>query len=146
MMGSSSGVTLNLGVAENTEVGLSQFESRWSNLVGTVQVHVGGIFGNSIFIMGLAVAGVIITSKKTNMVLLSFLISFLSIGILPLFFGDRIVMTRVLYNVPFQIPAALALIWLVRQGNVGILATISLLSYSLAVSIRLLANLQENVL
>jgi hypothetical protein len=146
ILGSSSGVTLNLGVAEKTEAGLSQFESRWSNLVRTVQVHVGGIFGNSVFIMGLALAGIIIVSKKPNMVLLSFLISFLSIGILPLFFGDRVVMTRVLYNIPFQIPAALALIWLARQGNVGILASIALLSYSLAISIRLLANFQENVL
>ncbi|MGH9988675.1 MAG: hypothetical protein ACRD8W_32495, partial [Nitrososphaeraceae archaeon] len=146
IMGSSSGLTLNLGVAESTEAGLSQFESRWSNLVRTVQVHVGGIFGNSVFIMGLALAGMIIISKKTNLVLLGFLISFLSIGILPLFFGDRVVMARVLYNVPFQIPAALALIWLARQGNVGILASIALLSYSLAISIRLLANFQENVL
>lgn len=146
LLGSASGLTLDLGVAEKTEVGISQFASRWSNLVGTVQVHVGGIFGNSIFIMGLAFVGMLIISKKTNMVTVSFLISFLSIGILPLFFGDRIVMTRVLYNIPFQIPAALAMVWLMRQGNKGILASVALLMYSFAISVRMLTNFQDNVL
>ncbi len=143
IIGSSSGVTLNLGVAENTDAGLSQFASRWSNLVRTVQVHVGGIFGNSVFLMSLAFAGILLVSKKTNLVLASFLISFLSIGILPLFFGDRVVMTRILYNIPFQIPASIALIWMARQGYVGILASIALMAYTWAVSIRLLTNFQE---
>ena len=143
IIGSSSGVTLNLGVAENTDAGLSQFASRWSNLVRTVQVHVGGIFGNGVFLMSLAFVGILLVSKKTNMVLTSFLISFLSIGILPLFFGDRVVMTRILYNIPFQIPASIALLWMARQGHVGILASIALTAYTWAISIRLLTNFQE---
>ena len=143
IIGSSSGVTLNLGVAENTDAGLSQFASRWSNLVRTVQVHVGGIFGNGVFLMSLAFVGVLLVSKKTNLVLTSFLISFLSIGILPLLFGDRVVMTRILYNIPFQIPASIALLWMARQGHVGILASIALTAYTWAISIRLLTNFQE---
>lgn len=144
--GSSSGVALNLGVAERTEAGVSQFPYRWSNLVRTVQVHVGGVFGNSIFIMVMAYAGILLLNKKTNLVLLSFLLSFLSIGILPLFFGDRVVMTRVLYNIPLQIPAALTMFWLVRWGSTGVLATFALYLYSFAASARMLTNFQEDVI
>jgi hypothetical protein len=34
---------------------------------------------------------------------------FLSIGMIPLFIGDWTVQSRVYYNIPFQIPAAIAL-------------------------------------
>lgn len=146
ILGSSSGVSLNLGVAESTEAGFLQFSSRWSNLVGTVQVHVGGIFGNAIFFMGLAFSGIILIGRKTNQALITFLISFMSIGILPLFFGDRIVMARVLYNIPFQIPAAITLIWLAKHGNTGRLATVALFLISLAVSIRILTNFDDSTL
>ena len=33
-----------------------------------------------------------------------FIMVFLSIGIVPLFFSDWVLQTRVLYNIPFQIP------------------------------------------
>lgn len=140
IIGTSSGITLDLGAAEKADVGISQFAARWSNLVRTILVHVGGIFGNSIFMISLAFIGMMIINRKRNMVLVCFLLSFLSIGILPLFFGDKVVMTRILYNVPFQIPASLALIWIMRHNNVGLLATTGLLSYSAAISIRLLTN------
>ena len=39
------------------------------------------------------------------------------IGIPPLFFGDWVVQSRVFYNIPFQIPAAIALTYISRHEN-----------------------------
>ena len=130
----TSGIQHNLGIAENTGFGLSD---RWSTMVRTVQVHLGGIFGN-IIILALALYPAIFLSYRN--VAGIFILLFLSIGILPLFFGDLIVQSRVLYDIPFQIPAALTISALFTKTN-GRLLSGSIIISLMAISIHTMDNL-----
>jgi hypothetical protein len=48
-----------------------------------------------------------------------FLMIFLSIGLIPLFFGNWTLQARIFYNIPFEIPAALSLYYLKnRSGSI----------------------------
>jgi hypothetical protein len=44
-----------------------------------------------------------------------FIVVFLSLGILPFMIGEWVVQTRVFYNIPFQIPAGIALAIIMQQ-------------------------------
>jgi hypothetical protein len=108
---SSGGIEADLGAAERSGSGLSQFGYRWDNLVRTVQVYLGGGYSN-ILLLSLALYAVLVLFSKTNYAI--FIGVFLSLGILPLFFANRDLMSRVLYDIPFQIPAAISLLWVVQ--------------------------------
>ena len=54
LIGLDSGIQRDVIIAESFNFGLSQAASAWSNIVLTVEVHLGGIFGN-ILILSLAV-------------------------------------------------------------------------------------------
>ena len=137
LTGSELGMQRDLSFAQSTDVGLSQFTVRWENLVRTVQVHVGGFYSNFIF-LSLVLAGLFLARMNARVWL--FLGTFVSIGILPLFFGNVIVLSRVLYDIPFQIPAALALATLLKTNN-GSTRLIAALIVVLAVSVVFVTNL-----
>ena len=134
LIGISSGFQHNLGVAESTAFGSSD---RWSEAVRTVQVFLGGIFGNLI-ILSLALYTTLFYKYKNTAGL--FILMFLSIGLVPLFFGDRIVQSRVLYDIPFQIPAGLALsnVFVSRNGRLKCFAIMVSL---IAISVYIMSNL-----
>ncbi|MGH9984859.1 MAG: hypothetical protein ACRD8W_12990 [Nitrososphaeraceae archaeon] len=106
LVGLDSGIQRDVVIAESFNFGLSQLGSAWSNIVTAVEVHLGGIFGN-LFILSLAFYCAILFRYRNVSSL--FIMVFLSLGILPLLFGDKIVQSRVLYIIPFQIPAAIVL-------------------------------------
>ena len=54
-----------------------------------------------------------------------FIMIFLSTDLVPLFIGDYVLQSRVLYNIPFQIPAAMSLYYIGR--NNGKMISIALL-------------------
>jgi hypothetical protein len=112
--GYASGLGKNL---ENINLGrasVDQFALRWSNLIYTTQVYLGGQFSNFIiYILGLYWLFVSKFNEQSSI----FIIIFLSIGIIPLFFGDELVQARTFYNIPFQIPAAIALNHLMKKSN-----------------------------
>ena len=113
-VGSSSGIQRDISVASRAGAGLAQFALRWSNLIDSIQIQLGGLFNNFIIlILGLY------WLFHCNLRELStiFLVIFLSIGVIPLFFGDWIIQTRIFYNIPFQIPAAIALTYIKKQAN-----------------------------
>ena len=68
-----------------------------------------------------------------------FILIFLSLGILPIFFGTWAVQTRILSDIPFQIPAAMGLVILSKQRS-GNLLTIAFLSWILAIVVRTVSN------
>ncbi|MDQ6862292.1 MAG: hypothetical protein M3044_00565 [Thermoproteota archaeon] len=114
-IGSSGGLLQDVSKAQ---AGLSanNFAARWSTLKDTVFVYLGGQLSNFI-ILFLGVCW-LITSKFQQLSSL-FIFIFLSIGIIPIFFGDQLTQGRILYDIPFQIPAALGLARLTKQrGNV----------------------------
>jgi hypothetical protein len=137
LIGLSSGLQSDIVIAQSFDFGFSQLGLAWSNIVRAVEVHQGGIFGN-IIILSLAFYYTFLTKYKTITSL--FVIVFLSIAILPLLFGDKIIQTRVLYNIPFQLPAALALtsiFYLKPNKIISIAAAVS----ALAISIYVMSNL-----
>lgn len=118
------------------QLGPEQFSTRWSTIIDTTLSYLGSLFGNSIiYALGLYY---LIRSKlrETSMI---FILTFLSIGIIPLFLGNWFVQARVFYDIPFQIPAAIALTYLSQRRN-GSLILIAVSIWLVALSIRAVAN------
>jgi hypothetical protein len=112
-LGSAGGIELTLSLAQ-TQVALKELGLVWDTLVDATQHHFGGIFSNFI-VLSLVIYWFIRSNLHTDFNI--FLVVFLMIGIPPLFLGDWIVQIRVFYNIPFQIPAAIALTQLLQQKN-----------------------------
>jgi hypothetical protein len=120
LFGQAGGLERELKVAEN-QAGFDQFVLRWNNLQYGIHTFLGGLFSNFV-ILGLCIFW-LYKSRTTDIVSI-FLLAYLSVGLLPLLFGDWVIQTRVLYNIPFQIPAAIAVAYLVRKP-IGISFAIS---------------------
>jgi hypothetical protein len=137
LLDSFSAVTRNVAIAERYGFGLLQFSARWTVLVRTVEVFLGGIFANMIILFLVLYCAIMFKFKNLAGY---FSMIFLSLGILPLFFGDKIIQSRVLYDIPFQIPAGLALanIFVSRNGR---LKSIMIGASLLAIAIYTMNNL-----
>ena len=118
-------------------LGLTQFASRGETLTQAIHIENGGIFANFV-ILGLAAYWVF----RANMHELSsiFLIIFLSIGIIPIFFGNHVIEGRVLYNFPFQVPAAIGLFYIQRNRINGKILLVTICIWLFAISIRSAEN------
>jgi hypothetical protein len=68
-----------------------------------------------------------------------FLIIFLSIGIVPLFVGSWVIQARVFYDIPFEIPAAIALYYISRRSD-SILVPLAGCTWLVAVSLFTVMN------
>jgi hypothetical protein len=111
--GFEGGLTTILGVAE-TNVGVNALGLVWSTLINATQLHYGGIFCNFI-VLALVLYWLIRSNLRIHFNL--FITVFLMIGIPPLLLGDWIVQSRVFYNIPFQIPAAIAMTYISRRDS-----------------------------
>jgi hypothetical protein len=67
----------------------------------------------------------------------------MSLAIMPILFGDPEVISRVLYEIPFQIPAAIALVQI--KKNQGIVVFLSICLWLTALSIRSISNFYFDV-
>ena len=120
----------------NYGISLDQYYQRWENLTFTTQIYVGGIFSNFIiYVLG------IYWSLRSNIKEPSnvFLFIFLSIGIIPIFIGDEVIKARLFYDIPFQIPAAIALTQMMKTYK-GKMMAFSICMWILFVSVRTLFN------
>lgn len=131
--GISYGVSPPLG---ELRFGPGQFVTRWSSVIDTTQNYYGSLFGNSI-IYALGVYWLL--KSKLKEISTIFLISIMSIGIIPLFFGNWIVQSRVFYDIPFQIPAAFAMAYIYKKFN-SVFPLIPIIIWLLAFSITALSN------
>ena len=104
------------------DVSFQNLFSIWPNLSQTSLVYVGGVFGNFL-ILSLCIYWLVRSDLREMPNL--FIAIFLSIGILPILFGGEVIQSRVFYNIPFQIPAAIALVYLsnLHRGKVLVIAT-----------------------
>lgn len=121
---------------------LGQLASFRSNILDTTEHYLGGLFGNFI-ILALGIYWLFKASRSEPYN--TFLMIFLSIGIVPLLFSDWILQTRVFYNIPFQIPAAIGLYYIIRQRQQqqmmkGIMTLIPICIWLVAISIVSLSN------
>jgi len=111
LVGSSGGVERDLEVAGGL-VGPDQFLLRWNNLSYATTLFVGGLF-SSFLVLGLGLYWLVKT--RVHGFASVFVVIFLSLGVLPFIFGEWVVQTRVFYNIPFQIPAAMGLAFIAQQ-------------------------------
>jgi hypothetical protein len=116
--------------------GPQQFASRWSNLLRTTFSFVGGQFSNFVI---LALCSYWIIRSGLHEPSNIFLFVFLSIGIVPFLVGNYISQTRVLYDIPFQIPCAIALSS-VRMKNSRSLIILPICIWLTAISVRAVSN------
>jgi hypothetical protein len=114
--GANSGIGFEIFPPLDSELrlGSEQFATRWSSLIDTTQNYYGSLFANSI-IYGLSLYWLIRSRLKEVSTI--FLVTFLSIGIIPLFLGNWSVQTRVFYDIPFQIPAGIAMTYIYRRPD-----------------------------
>lgn len=116
--------------------GISQFTERIFTLADTILTYFGGAFAN-IPILGLIVYWLIRCNVRQMANI--FVLIFLSSALVPFFLGDWVLQSRILYNIPFQIPAAMALFSLWSENHKFIFIAILLITVYL--TIHYLANL-----
>jgi hypothetical protein len=101
-----------------------------------MQIFAGGQFGNFIIlILGLYWLARSNLREPPNILLAIFF----AIGILPLLFGNELIQSRVFYDIPFQIPAGIALAYLGRKIN-GPIIILPVCIWLLAISLRMVTN------
>ena len=135
--GSYSGILTDVDVAARLNIGPEQFALRWNNLTDAMHIYYGGLFGNFI-ILGLGLYWVYRANLKDISSI--FLIIFLSIGSLTLFFGDWELQNRVRYDIPFQIPAAVALFYIKKEQSNANIILFAVLLFLVGLSIRAVSN------
>jgi len=134
LTGFSEGIEGNIGLVH--VAGTEQVTSLWSNLTDTTQNYAGGLFGNFI-IFALGIYWLFRSnSRKLSSI---FILIFLAIAILPLLFGNGIIQSRMLYDIPFQIPAAIGLTYLKRHPN-GLLLILPICIWLLDISVRAVSS------
>jgi hypothetical protein len=136
IIGSSSGIVKDVLIAGGGGVGLKEFALRWSNLIDIVQNWYGTQFSNFI-ILTLGVFWLWFSNFKRQVNI--FIVIFLSIGLATLFFGSALVQGRILYDIPFQIPAALSLTYIKKQPG-GTLVFLAICILLVSISIRTVMN------
>jgi hypothetical protein len=134
--GSSSGVMQDIIIANGGMFGLEQFALRWSNLLEIVQDWYGTLFSNAIIlILGLYWMRLSDFRAEPNI----FIMIFLSIGFCAIFLGNPGIQGRVLYDIPFQIPAALSLSHIIKKPG-GTLAFLAIFVLLVCISLRAVMN------
>jgi hypothetical protein len=135
LTGYPGGVGQDLGLAQ-AGAGQQQLLLIWQNLAQTTQNYSGGQFNNFI-IISLGIYWIFRSKPREISSIL--LLIFLSVGIVPLLFGNTIIQSRYLYDIPLQIPAAIMLTYILKkhEGNLVVFPT---LLWLFAVSFKALTN------
>lgn len=135
--GSAGGIEKDMEVAKITGAGPEQFTLRWSNLTRTIYSYVGGQFSNFIILtLGLYWLFFRSSLREPSSI---FIIIFLSIGLIPFLVGDYLIQTRVFYDIPFQIPAAIGLSF-IRKRAIGGIMLLPISIWLIGMSIRAVSN------
>ncbi len=135
LTGSSGGLEQDIELSQ-TNFGIEQFYLRSLILDTTMHHGLGGVFSNFIIlILGL------FWMFKSNMrePTTAFLMIFLSAGLIPLFLGSWTIQTRVFYDMPFEIPAAIALYYISSRSG-STLVTLAACTWLVAVSLFTVMN------
>src|ERR671918_1730943 len=135
LTGSSGGLEQDIDIAQRG-LGIEQFNSRFDILDATMHGSLGGVFSNFIILI-LGLFWVLKSNMREPGTI--FLMIFLSAGLVPLYIGSWTLQVRVLYDIPFEIPAAIALYYISsRSGN--ILVTVAACTWLVAVSLITVMN------
>jgi hypothetical protein len=135
LTGSSGGLGQDIELVQ-TSLGIDQFHLRWEILSTTMHDSLAGVFSNFI-ILGLGLLWLFKSNIREHSTI--FLMIFLSIGLVPLFIGNWIIQARVFYNIPFEIPAAIALYYVYRRSG-SLLVPLAACTWLVAVSLFTVMN------
>jgi len=124
------------GNIASDDVSFLNLTTIWNNLTQTSLVYAGGIFGNFL-ILSLCIYWLFRSNFREMPNL--FIAIFLSIGFLSILFGGEIIQSRVLFNIPFQIPAAIGLFYLANQHR-GKLLVLAVSIWILTISLHTIIN------
>lgn len=126
----NAGVIRDINYANDQGFGIHDFSTIWNNLITSTQTYLAGQFGNSI-IYFLVVYWLFISDfkNKSNIVILVFLF----LPMIPILFGDSVTMSRVLFEIPFQIPAAIALTYIMNHRSKTLAFVICLWLFAIGV-------------
>jgi hypothetical protein len=133
--GSSGGLVQDVELAR-TDLGIEQFNTRFDTLDSTMHGSLGGVFSNFIILI-LGLFWVLKSNIQAPSTI--FLMIFLSVGLIPLNIGSWLLQARVLYDMPFEIPAAIALYYISRRSE-SILVTLAACTWLVAVSLITVMN------
>jgi hypothetical protein len=136
LIGSSGGVEQDVQLAQKY-LGIEQFSMRWRILNATMHDSLGGVFSNFIILL-LGVFWVLKSNVREPRAI--FLMIFLSAGIVPLSFGWWTLQVRVLYDIPFEIPAAIALYYISTRLGSSRLVTLAACTWLVAISLVTVMN------
>jgi hypothetical protein len=136
LISSSGGVERDIQIAQ-TNLGIEQLSTRWRVLNATMHDSLGGIFSNFIILL-LALFWVLKSNMREPSTL--FLIIFLSAGMVPLIFGLWVLQARVLYNIPFEIPAAIALYYISTRSGTRLVTLAAACTWLVAISLVTVMN------
>jgi hypothetical protein len=135
--GAAVGIWQDVHVAGSLGGSLQEnISTRWDNIVLT-QSKYAGLYGNFI-ILALGVYWTITCDwrRESNI----FLFVFVSIGIAPLFIGNWLIQSRILYDIPFQLPAAVALMQIRRDMHGSIVPLVAIGVWLVAISLKSVSN------
>jgi hypothetical protein len=135
LTGSSGGLEQDIQLAQ-TRFGIEQFNLRLSILNTTMHDGMGGVLSNFIILL-LGLLWVLKSSIRDPGTV--FLMIFLSSALVPLFFGNWGIQTRLFYDIPFQIPAAVALYYISKRTGT-MLVTLAACTWLLAASLFAVMN------
>jgi len=130
-----SGVLQEINFASSRVVGFQDVYTIWGNLVDTSHLYMAGLLGNPIILI-LVLMWLINYSNRHNYSML--IMVFFSMSILPILFGEQEIQTRFYYEIPFQIPAAIALTVILKRY--GFLPILSICFSMIVISIRAASN------
>jgi hypothetical protein len=123
-----------------TETGLGEYIKRWTNLNTTFRVYLGGFLTNFAILL-LLFLWTIKANYNSNSDRI--FLSMIFVSLLPILFGDFVVQSRILYNIPFQIPASLMMYRIYKNYHMPfgkiLLFTIILMQFNYA--LRAMANM-----
>jgi len=113
LTGSSGGLDRDIEIAQD-RLGLDKYPERWRTLLYSSTTILGGQISNFI-ILALGLYWLLRCNPREPGNI--FLFVFLMVGIIPLLFGNLQMQTRLLYDIPFQIPAAVGLTYIMKKEN-----------------------------
>ncbi len=136
LIGSSGGVDQDIQLAQRY-IGIEELSTRWIVLNATMHDSLGGVFSNFIILL-LGLFWVLKSNMREPSTV--FLMIFLSAGLVPLTFGWWNLQVRVLYDIPLEIPAAIALYYISARSGSSRLVTLAACTWLVAVSLVTVIN------
>ena len=130
-----SGIKHEIAFALHKEVGIHGVYTIWDNLVGTTHLYMAGLVANPIILL-LIIYWLYISKVKEKYTI--FFIIFFSLLAPALLFADAEIQSRLFFEIPFQIPAAIALTMI--KDRIGRYMPVAICLWLISMSVYMATN------